>query len=538
MRIRLNPTLAWICLAGFVSMPAFAATENSDQAKIDRLSVQLATMQAEIKSLKRQVSHGTPAPQSIANKRTRTHYQHRASAVSSEGSEKPQQTPPSAYGNDADSRRLSARDLRALIGEEREYLPFDLDVPGQAFVSTGPYVGVPLQYAGSNLVINSPSVNTDLQLLGIRKSIQKQLRAMGGEIFKEPYHSHLLFSGVVESQANYTNWGGSPSTTDIDVTNVSLDAFFMGPSEWLLGFIEFSYDGARPVDNYYRVSNSRVFVNKAFVTIGDLALSPIYGTFGQFYVPFGRYSSVMISEPLTKPIGRTKARAIQLGFAQQGDNAFYGAAYVFRGDSHANSVAKVRNGGLNIGYKFSGWLHGDVGAGVIANLADSGGMQLGNGFAYYEQLHHTVPAYNLRGILSFGDHLDLITEWVGASKSFNVDDMSYNGSGAKPAAFDLEGAYSFYAFERPSAFGLGYSHSYQALSLGIPMSRYYMVFNTSIWRNTLQSLELRHDNNYAASSTGNGPVGAAATPGACTSVVCSQTGKSDNAITAQFDYYF
>jgi hypothetical protein len=344
----------------------------------------------------------------------------------------------------------------------------------------------------------------------------------------------------VESQANYTNWGGAPSTTDIDVTNVSLDAFFMGPSNWLLGFIEFSYDEAPPSGSYWRVSGSRVYVNKAFVTIGDLTCSPFYGTFGQFYVPFGVYSSVMVSDTLTKLITRTKARSIEVGMQQQGDNAFYGSAYIFRGDSHANSVAKVSNGGINLGYKFHhGFFTGNFGGGVIANIADSGGMQAGTGFQHYEQISHRVPGYNLRGTFALGEHWDFIGEYVGASKAFNPNDMSYKGHGAKPWAIDLEAAYSFMILDnKPSSIGVGYGHSYQALALGIPMSRYSLVFNTSLWRNTLQSLEFRRDKHYAASSTANGPVGAAITPGACTSALCTDTGKADNAVTAQFDYYF
>ena len=444
--------------------------------------------------------------------------------------------------------QLTGKQIVKLISQEKEYLPFDLDVPGQAFVSTGPYVGVPIQFAGSNLVVNSPSVNNDLQLLNIRKNIITQLRAMGGEIYNEPYHSHLLFSGQVEASAGYLNVGGSPSTSDIDLSAVALDAFFIGPSDWTLGFVEFSYEDASPLfspygsqyHSSYTVSNSRVFVNKGFITIGDLAVSPYYGTIGQYYVPFGVYSSVMISDPLTKGLTRTKARAILYGFEERGENAWYGAGYIFRGDSHAASVDKVNNGGLNLGYKFvNKIIHGKAGVGVIGNIADSGGMQIGNNFMAFEQIQHRVPGYDAHANIGIGEHVDLIGEYVTASTQFNPNDMSFNGHGAKPSAVDLEGAYSFTILgDRPSAAGIGYSKSNQALSLGEPLKRYYAVLTTSLWRNTLQAIELRHDQNYAASDTANGPVGAITPPSTCSAAACSQTGKGDNAITASFDYYF
>lgn len=444
--------------------------------------------------------------------------------------------------------QLSGKQLVKIISEEKEYLPFDLDVPGQAFVSTGPYVGVPIQFAGSNLVVNSPSVNNDLQLLNIRKNIITQLRAMGGEITKEPYHSHLLFSGQVEGSAGYVNIGGSPSQTNIDLSNVAIDAFFIGPSDWTMGFVELSYDDNTPIgtpygsqyNSSYTTSNSRVYINKGFVTIGDLAESPFYSTLGQYYVPFGVYSSLMVSDPMTKLLTRTKARAMLLGFEERGDNAFYGSAYIFRGDSHPASVDKVNNGGINLGYKFvQNILHGKAGAGVIGNIADSGGMQIGNNFMAYEQIQHRVPGYNLHANMGIGNHVDLIGEYVGASTQFNPNDMSYNGHGAKPSAVDFEAAYSFTFLEdRPSAVGIGYSKSNEALSLAMPLKRYYAVLTTSLWRNTLQAVELRHDQMYAAGNTGNGPIGALTSTTTCASALCSQTGKGVNAITASFDYYF
>lgn len=522
MKIRLQPLAVLLCLSGFIAAPVMAAVTTDSN-----LAQQVASLEKEVNALKKQMHHST--------KKT-------ASAASSNSSgtliQRKQSTTDTPITTTAEvPSSVTGQNLAKIISESRQYLPFDLDVPGQAFVSSGPYIGVPIQYAGTNLIINSPSVNTDVQLLGIRKNILTQLNALGNEI-KIPEHSHVLLSGVVESQANYTNQGGGPSTTDIDVTNVALDTTIFGPSQWILGFIELEYDNSPPIDNgvfvstsNYRVSNSRVLVNKAFVTLGNFNCSPFYSSFGQFYVPFGTYSSSMISDPLTKLLGRTKARSILVGFQQQDKNAFYGAAYIFRGDSHAASVAKVNNGGINLGYKFSeGFLSGNVGGGVIGNISDSGGMQLGNNFANFEQLDHRVPGYDLRGTLSLGEHIDLLGEFVTASTHYNINDMSYNNNGAKPSAFDLEADYSFSILDnKPSSVGIGYGKSTQALSLGIPMSRTTVVFNTSLLRNTLQSLEFRHDREYAASSVATG-AGGFASP--------SQTGKADNAITALFDYYF
>jgi hypothetical protein len=505
MKIRLTALAAILSFSGFISLPLMAAETAATT------TTEATTSSSQVKAVKK----------------TKRRHSHKKSQTTS------------TNANNSDSS-----DATPISAEQLDYLPFDPDVPGKAFVSTGPYVGVPFQFAGSNLIINSPSVNTDVQLLTVRKSILDHLDKRG-QIVKTPDNSHLLFSGVVEGAASYYNRGGSPSTSSIDLSSVGLDAFFIGPSDWTLGYFELNYEDTNPANsvyvstNQYTVLNSRVFVNRAFITVGDFQKSPFYGSLGQFYVPFGVYSSVMVSNPLTKTMMRTKARSLLLGFQQQNANvAFYGAVYGFRGDSHTESVSKINNGGINLGVKwdqatFSKYVfHSKIGVGVIANIADSGGMQLLNGFATNsstEQLVHRVPAYNVNAKFGIGDSIDIIAEYVTASTSFNPNDMSYNGNGAKPWATDTEIAYSFEAFGRPTSIGAAYSTSTEALSLGIPLKRFALVANTSIWAQTIQSLEFRHDREYAASATASGAGAVASTP---------ETGKGDNAVTAQFDYYF
>ncbi len=523
MKIRLLFFTLACCLAGWLTLSDVALAATTDSTQIKKISSHTKTLQAELNQLQKEV---TVLKKEIrnGNKTTRNpRAKHQRVAKATTSAEQEAYVPPP-------SARLTRKQLSLYRNEEIQYLPFDLDVPGQAFVSTGPYVGVPIQYAGSNLIVNSPSVNTDVQLLAIRKSILTQLTAMGGEIFKEPYHSHLLLSGLVEAQAGYMRPGVGASATDIDVSNVSIDAFFLGPSEWTLGFIELSYSDNRPIAV---TSSSNVYVNKAFITIGDFAKSPFYGSVGQFYVPYGTYASVMVSAPFTQLLMRTKARSLLLGVQQQQKNAFFGAIYIFAGDSHTGAQSKINNGGINLGYKFAiGSVNGKVGAGVIGNTADSVGMQNGNNFANFERIRHHVPGYNLYALLNIGEKINLITEYVGTSNRFSPGDMSFNGHGAKPWALDAEAIYSFTIFSnKPASAGLGFTKSNQALALGIPLNRYSLLLNMSWWRNTLQSLEFRRDVNYAKSNT-------ATSAGGSASPNVPQSGKADNAVTAQFDYYF
>lgn len=493
MNLKMKQSMLVIISATVLSSSAMAVTNQSLQNSVARL-------EKEVASLKQQVQKKGQTAKNL-----------------------PQHSEPPVTTNEASHESDDALHL----------LPYDLDLPGHAIVATGPYVGINISFSGSNLIVNSPSVNTDLQLLNLRKKVMLRLAELTGNV-PTPEHSHLLFSGIIESQASYFKRGGEKhSTSDIDLTNVTLDATLFGPTRWLIGFMEFTYDNSQLVfipPNNSRLANSRVYINKAFVTIGDLNCYPLYLTFGQFYVPFGRYSTFMVSDTLTKLLGRTKARSVLIGYSQQSANSLYASGYIFRGESHTGSVPKINNGGVNVGYKFdTGWMSGDIGGGVLGNLADSGGMQYGADFIRDERVNHRVTAFNARALVSLGTHIDLIWEYI-ASKKFSPIDMSYNGQGAQPSAYDVEASYSFTIFNgNPSSIGIGYSKSTEALALAIPASRTYVVFNTSLFRDTLQSLEFRRDREYSASSFATGATGAPSLP---------QTGKLDHSVTLQFDLYF
>ena len=544
MKQQVKPFIVSLGLLGLISAPVFAETADSQQ--LERLEKQMAQMQQEMKVLKAQLREKS-------NRSSVSHKARQAPAVRHQEMPQPQMqelppTPAAASENtviNAPPYTLPKNGIR--------YLPVDLDTPGQSFVSTGPYLGVPIEYSGSNLVINNPNINEDVSLLKLRKNINTRLAELG--IPHPEDHAHLLLSGLIEGQASVKSGGTGADTSDIDLTSAKLDAYILGPSSWTSALMTFAYDnntGATTgvITTQHRVANSRVFIDKAFITIGDFTKSPFYGSIGQMYLPFGTYSTNLVTSPLTKTLARVKDRALLLGYQGQGPDAFYTSAYLFKGDSYMPStIKKINNGGINVGYRFKReQYNSDFGAGVIGNIADSVGMQdtnnqplfggfgntfnscgpLGTGPCGNEQLVHRVPAYDLRGLFAIGKRWNFIAEYIRSATHFSVNNLSYNSHGAQPQALNTELAYTFTVFNRPASIVGGYGMTKEALAIGLPAKRYSLVVNTSIWRDTLQSLELRHDIDYGTmvTSTGQGILGP------------TGTGRSDNVITAQFDIYF
>lgn len=553
MKQRLTPLVLGLCLAGAICAPVFAESEADITARTQSLERQMMRLQKELTSLKKQVSNKRAENATSAKPAKSWGNQSTSTADNSSGTGKIVEDHPSPY--DAHPPQISGPS--SLPGSNSlNYLPIDLDVPGQSFVSSGPYLGIPLEYSGSNLIINSPSVNEDVLLLKMRQNINQRLDALGMK--RAENKSHLLLSGFIEGQGVYTDKGINPSSTNIDLSGANLDAYILGPSSWTSGLMEFAYDndvGAVEGSLFTnaREQNSRVFMNKAFIIIGDFSKSPFYGSIGQMFVPFGVFSTTMVSSPMTKVLFRTQARAINIGFQQQSSNALFGSAYIFKGDSHGSATGRVNNGGLNFGYRMKTGPFSEVfGAGVIGNIADSQGLQntdmqssglfggfgatgtcnLANGTGTAacgnERIVHRVPAYDFNAKLSIGQAVDVLAEFITASTNFNTNDMMINSHGAHPRALNTEAIYSFDAFNHPTSIGASYQLSGDGLAIGLPAKRYSLALNTSIWRNTLESLEFRHDIDYSGSVTSSG-----------SNVIAPRgTGRSGNVVTAQIDLYF
>lgn len=412
-------------------------------------------------------------------------------------------------------------------------------------VTTSPYVGLRTAYDASDLIVNYPTMNEDLRLLQQRQVLDHDLADQGIDSQHSPY---VILSGAIEAQALSHNpfKNQEDTTSTVNLSRAELDTFAnVGP--WAQGFMSFSFDNS-PLDPQEEgtgnpINNSRLFLQRGFLTIGNLDRSPLYFTAGQMYVPFGRYANYLLSSPATTLVGRTTARAVLLGLYK---NGLYASVYAFNGASNPAGLTGIDDFGGNVGLKYSGdFLKFNFGGGGINNIADSIVMQNTgqniNAFQGFseteatEDIVHRVSGADVHGEIDLGK-LTLLSEFVSATQSFDPLDLTFNGFGAKPRALHTEMDYTFNAFKKPSLLGIAYDESWQSLALGLPKNSYFAIFSTSIWKNTIESLELRHDIQYPSSDTAGGRCDLSInSTGFCLN---PPTGGTDNVVTGQIGVYF
>ncbi|PJE08624.1 LbtU family siderophore porin [Legionella sp.] len=328
-------------------------------------------------------------------------------------------------------------------------------------------------------------------------------------------------SGQIDWLTPYV--GRSNSDIDLTVANITGLASI---GKWVTGFFGFDYDN-RPLDGLApaqfgpRVYNSRLYLDQGFVTVGNLDEFDFYASMGQMYLPFGQYNSYMINSPLTASLFNTSERPLLLGYSHSTDTTEFDASvYAYHGDTAIRTIhsSAINEWGLSLDYlvKKDEWA-AEIGLGYVSNIADSGGIQLNGqlsqactlfgGFSFPcfkgNVLDHRVPGFDIYGNLTMGP-FSVIAEYLTATRRFSPIDMTFDDRGARPKAFDLEGAYAFSFFDKPSSLALGYGFTKQALALLLPTREYTITFTTSLWRNTTQSLGLQRDVNYNVFSTATG----------------------------------
>lgn len=412
-------------------------------------------------------------------------------------------------------------------------------------VVTGPFTNKPNYYDGHELVINSPSINQDVRLLELRDQERAARRAVGLPPIEHP---HLVLSGALETLGQYSQPYTGGYTSDLNLATAKMD-FFIELNSWVSGFMSFQYEDAPNGTSANRIDNNRIVLDQGFVTLGDFEKTPFFASIGQLYIPFGRYSSSMISSPLTEFIGKTKARALTFGYRPENYKLPYASAYVFHSASH-NGDDRINGYGFQAGYRFKlkKAASGGVGVGWINNLGDALGFQdngLGDGYfqgfalnSSTENLANKVPGFDIHANFAVGPII-FVTEYVQALSNFAKTDLTFDGHGAKPSALNAEATYSFHMFKRPSSFTLNYGQSRQSLGLNIPETRFGGAYQIAIARDTLLTFEYLHNINYGKKNTATGAVSANRSADAMMpAYVASDLGKSSNTYSVQLGMYF
>jgi hypothetical protein len=479
--MRCKSHLAVLLLASTICSQAIAAPKYTS-AQLNTLENQISQLQAQIKLLQNDKTQNTAKIKDLQNQVQQLQVQVTSS---------PKQP---ASGPTIDQR----------VKEEIAYAKY------APLVHATPYTGQNPSYDASDLVTNFPSVNEDWALLQQSQKRQNQLNAQG----VSPYNRPLIeISGFVEGGALWQNQYETPYTpvpakTDIDLTGAELD-IAAEVNKWAVGFMALNYDNL-PTSTGARIPNSNFHLDRAFATIGNLNEAPVYFTVGQYYVPFGAYDNFMITDTLVKTIAKTKERALEMGFVQSG---IYASIYGMRGESYTGEHDNINNGGANLGYDYQqGKLDTNIGVSYIVNMADAGGMQFTGadkgfeGFAATkgsEQLHNYIQGVDIHANINF-DPINVVAEYVTTLQAFNKSDLTFNGSGAQIHAADAQAQYKFSLGSHPSTIAAGYGHSWEALGLNVPEQSANISIGSSLWKDTVEKIEYRHDWNYSAHDVATG----------------------------------
>ncbi|MCG5512440.1 LbtU family siderophore porin [Ectothiorhodospira shaposhnikovii] len=298
----------------------------------------------------------------------------------------------------------------------------------------------------------------------------------------------LTWSGLLEIEANWAEdyEGGSGSDLNLATVELGLEARF---NELLSARVLLLYEDDG--------EDSEVEVDEAVISLGLPAMPGAYLEVGRQYVPFGRFETALVSDPLALELAETRETAALLGWES---DQFYGAAWVFSGDTRDN----LNGVGLNLGMLFdAGPVEMDLGVAYTSTLGDSDTLQEVEAVVEGKR----VGGYNAYVTAVHGP-FTLAAEYVVAEKRFDAGQLEFNGKGARPSVWGVELAWELDGLQRPVTLAAAAQGSSEAFieedALELPRYRYLAGVSVALMDQLSLSFEYSHDRDYRERHGGTG----------------------------------
>lgn len=309
----------------------------------------------------------------------------------------------------------------------------------------------------------------------------------------DSWADRITLSGVIEVEVGYEDIDyDDPAENDEDSSDITLATVELGVDVAIVNHISGS------VLLLFEEGEGSIDVDEAFILYDGEEDYPVFLRGGMFYVPFGDFSSNMISDPLTLEVGETRDSALEFGFTQGG---FYSSVYVFNGDiDEAGDDSHIDNFGVNVGYGVENDQYSfDFGVCYINNILDSDGL----GDEFEDRKSEEEAEGDLleldEYVGGFGAHVvvgiagfSIIGEYITA-----MDDPEYLLDGVKEkidefSVWNMEVGYTFELSGKETTVGVAYQGSDECANF-IPESRYMGVISAGILDGTSLALEYLHD---------------------------------------------
>jgi len=290
----------------------------------------------------------------------------------------------------------------------------------------------------------------------------------------------ISIDGLLEVEAGYHKDEEGHSSSDITLGKAYL-GFSAHVSDWSQARLSFLYEPG----------TTDLQVDEAYIQLGQSA----YFIMGQRYLPFGRFESNLVSDPLTYDMSHTLLPLAQLGFANQG---MLGSIYVYGNNTTNEENDTLNRYGLQLG------MVKDVFELGISYLSDFGQTEGPAKAIGHLVDNHQVGGFSAYALTHLGP-LNFIGEYLGAVERFQPNSLAFANQGAKPVAWNLETGYQFKIAGKETTLALAYQASQESLAIELPKRRYLGAISVELVdEHTALKLEYLYDQDYRVEEGGTG----------------------------------